>query len=167
MLSAKISINTMKTRTLTRDYPGFTLLEIVIVLAIAALIMIIVFLAITGTQRSQRDQARKDGLNRVLSQGSSFTSNKNGKQLESTDLATFCTDYLNGGDNTVANGCVSVNGTPYTLELESNSTLVEGWTYGACTFGTDYVNQFQVGYRKNSVFAGRVCLETNSYYVAP
>ena len=38
---------------------GFTLIEIVIVLAIAALIMVIVFVAVQGAQRSRRDAAMR------------------------------------------------------------------------------------------------------------
>ena len=42
---------------------GFTIIEVVLVLAIAALIMVVVFLAVQGAQRNQRDQARKDAAN--------------------------------------------------------------------------------------------------------
>ncbi len=51
---------------------GFTLIEIVIVLAIAALILAIVFLAVGGAQRSQRDQASKDAAGKVVAAFSSF-----------------------------------------------------------------------------------------------
>jgi prepilin-type N-terminal cleavage/methylation domain-containing protein len=45
---------------------GFTLIEIVIVLAIAALILVIVFLAVGGAQRSQRDTASQDGAAKMI-----------------------------------------------------------------------------------------------------
>ncbi|MEI7818960.1 MAG: type II secretion system protein, partial [bacterium] len=51
---------------------GFTLIEIVIVLAIAALIMVVVFVAVQGAQRSQRDQARKDIAGRTLAAVQSY-----------------------------------------------------------------------------------------------
>ena len=57
---------------------GFTLIEIVIVLAIAALIMVVVFLAVQGAQRSQRDQFRKETANRVLSAAQQFRGNNSG-----------------------------------------------------------------------------------------
>lgn len=44
---------------------GFTLIEIVLALAIAGLIIVIVFLAVTGAQRSRRDTARRDYVNRL------------------------------------------------------------------------------------------------------
>lgn len=57
---------------------GFTLIEIVIVLAIAALILIIVFLAVTGAQRSRRDEQRRTDLNRVAAQLETWAGNHNG-----------------------------------------------------------------------------------------
>lgn len=57
---------------------GFTLIEIVIVLAIAALIMVVVFLAVQGAQRSQRDNTRKDVAARVLASATAFQGNSNG-----------------------------------------------------------------------------------------
>ena len=48
---------------------GFTLIEIVIVLAIAALIMVIVFLAVQGAQRSQRDTATKNNATKNIVNG--------------------------------------------------------------------------------------------------
>jgi prepilin-type N-terminal cleavage/methylation domain-containing protein len=57
---------------------GFTLIEIVLVLAIAGLIMIIVFLAVTGAQRSRRDSQRNNDLSRIASQLEIFASNNGG-----------------------------------------------------------------------------------------
>jgi prepilin-type N-terminal cleavage/methylation domain-containing protein len=39
---------------------GFTLIEIVLVLAIAGLLLVIVFLAVSGAQKSRRDSQRKN-----------------------------------------------------------------------------------------------------------
>lgn len=57
---------------------GFTLIEIVIVLAIAALIMVVVFLAVQGAQRSQRDNTRKDVAARVLAAATAYQGNNSG-----------------------------------------------------------------------------------------
>jgi prepilin-type N-terminal cleavage/methylation domain-containing protein len=54
-----------------RSKKGFTLIEIVLVLAIAGLIMLIVFLAVSGAQKSRRDTQRKgdaQGLAAALEQ---------------------------------------------------------------------------------------------------
>lgn len=60
---------------------GFTLVEVVIVLAIAALIMVVVFFAVTGAQRSQRNQTRKDVANRVKAAMVTARGNTNGAAL--------------------------------------------------------------------------------------
>lgn len=57
---------------------GFTLIEIVIVLAIAALILIIVFLAVAGAQRSRRDEQRRNDAARLVSAAENQASNANG-----------------------------------------------------------------------------------------
>lgn len=44
---------------------GFTLIEIVIALAIAALIIVIVLLAVQGAQRSQRNDGRRAAVNKT------------------------------------------------------------------------------------------------------
>lgn len=61
-----------------KNKQGFTLIEIVIVLAIAALIMVIVFFAVAGAQRTRKDQQRKDLAARVVSQLENFASNNSG-----------------------------------------------------------------------------------------
>ena len=64
--------------SLLKKEKGFTLIEIVLVLAIAGLIMIIVFLAVSGAQKSRRDTQRKQDLSRIEAQLESFASNDNG-----------------------------------------------------------------------------------------
>lgn len=46
--------------------PGFTLIEVVIVLAIAALIMVIVFVAVQGALMGRRNDQRRSDARRVL-----------------------------------------------------------------------------------------------------
>jgi len=54
---------------------GFTIIEVIIVLAIAGLILAVVFLAIPGLQRSQRNNARKQEASRISSAVIEFGSN--------------------------------------------------------------------------------------------
>ncbi len=46
---------------------GFTIIEVVLVLAIAALIMLMVFIALPALQRNQRDSARQNDVSRLQS----------------------------------------------------------------------------------------------------
>ncbi len=71
---------------------GFTLIEIVIVLAIAALIMVIVFFAVAGVQRTQRDVARKRIGTQVITMAVQFSSNNGGAMPAGlADIASYST----------------------------------------------------------------------------
>lgn len=74
---------------------GFTIIEVVLVLAIAGLIFLMVFIALPALQRSQRDQARKTDVSAVASAVTQFTSNNRGKFPDGTQLK----DYAEVSDN--------------------------------------------------------------------
>jgi prepilin-type N-terminal cleavage/methylation domain-containing protein len=63
---------------------GFTLIEIVLVLAIAGLLLVIVFLAVQGAQRSRRDTQRKNDASRMLAAVESCAGNNNGNYAACT-----------------------------------------------------------------------------------
>src|SRR3989344_3303991 len=63
---------------LNKTYKGFTIIEVMIVLAIAGLIMVIVFFAIPQLQRNQRDNARQNVTNRVKAEIETYASNNQG-----------------------------------------------------------------------------------------
>ena len=65
---------------------GFTIIEVLIVLAIAGLIMLIVFLAIPALQRNQRNGQRSSEGSRIVGLISECLSNRNG-QTSSCDSA--------------------------------------------------------------------------------
>jgi len=58
---------------------GFTIIEVVLVLAIAGLIFLMVFIALPALQRSQRDTQRRNDMSAVASQLTQYQSNNNGK----------------------------------------------------------------------------------------
>ncbi|MEO6513196.1 MAG: type II secretion system protein [Candidatus Saccharimonadales bacterium] len=57
---------------------GFTIIEVMIVLAIAGLIMLIVFLAVPALQRNSRNTQYKNDAASILAAASEFTNNNNG-----------------------------------------------------------------------------------------
>lgn len=57
---------------------GFTIIEVMIVLAIAGLILLIVFLAVPALQRNSRNTQRKNDIQATLGAISTYTSNNNG-----------------------------------------------------------------------------------------
>jgi prepilin-type N-terminal cleavage/methylation domain-containing protein len=57
---------------------GFTIIEVMIVLAIAGLILLIVFLAVPALQRAQRNTGRKEDAGRLVTAFQDFISNSSG-----------------------------------------------------------------------------------------
>ena len=58
---------------------GFTIIEVLIVLAIAGLIMLIVFLAVPALQRNSRNTQRKNDASAYMGAVSEWMNNNNGK----------------------------------------------------------------------------------------
>lgn len=82
---------------------GFTIIEVVLVLAIAGLIFLVVFLALPALQRGQRDTQRKNDLGRFTSQISSYQSNNQGALPANTAAwNTFVANYLTVGGTSFA-----------------------------------------------------------------
>lgn len=130
--------------TQTSKSKGFTIIEVVLVLAIAALIFLMVFIALPALQRNQRDTARKSDLSRVQTAVNSAQSNSRG--VLPTFDATFISRYLTvGGDTfvdpsgkdytfaTLAAGTVPSNGDM----TDSTQTSVRIFTTTEATCGTD------------------------------
>jgi prepilin-type N-terminal cleavage/methylation domain-containing protein len=70
-------MNTLKLNK-TNKQTGFTIIEVVLVLAIAGLIFLMVFIALPALQRGQRDAQRKNDLGRVLTAVQNYQSNNRG-----------------------------------------------------------------------------------------
>ncbi len=76
---------------LLKKEKGFTLIEIVLVLAIAGLLLVIVFLAVQGAQRSRRDSQRQTDAGRMLSAVESCAANNGGAYTNCTNTAQLIT----------------------------------------------------------------------------
>ena len=63
----------------TKNKKGFTIIEVVLVLAIAGLIFLMVFIALPALQRSQRNTQRENDLSRFLTAANDFQTNNSGK----------------------------------------------------------------------------------------
>ncbi|MEI6850427.1 MAG: type II secretion system protein [Candidatus Saccharibacteria bacterium] len=81
----------MKTNTKSK---GFTIIEVVLVLAIAGLIFLMVFIALPALQRGQRDTQRKNDLGRLNTALNSYQSNNNGNLPDLSD-ATAVSSFIN------------------------------------------------------------------------
>jgi prepilin-type N-terminal cleavage/methylation domain-containing protein len=58
---------------------GFTIIEVVLVLAIAGLIFLMVFVALPALQRNQRDTQRKNDMARLKTAIESYKANNRGQ----------------------------------------------------------------------------------------
>lgn len=125
----------------TKSKKGFTIIEVVLVLAIAGLIFLMVFIALPALQRSQRNTQRADDMSRILTAVNSYQSNNNGKTpftkannnsytvaptfvvryidetctLGNDGKYTGCGDQFTDPDGTIYNIAVSGKGGSYTL----------------------------------------------------
>lgn len=98
---------------------GFTIIEVVLVLAIAALIFLMVFIALPALQRNQRDQDRKTVVGKVASAVTTYQSNKRGNNpTKGADLQGYV-------DGTTPTGSGDVNdtiiGNEYTVKIKQYS----------------------------------------------
>lgn len=82
---------------ITTPSRGFTIIEVVLVLAIAALIFLMVFIALPALQRGQRDTQRRSDMQRVVAAIQKYKSLNKNKLPAFND--TFIDAYLRvGGD---------------------------------------------------------------------
>src|SRR5476651_1705664 len=68
----------MLKRFKNRKDEGFTIIEVLIVLAIAGLILLVVFLAVPALQRNQRNTSYRSEASQLLSATTEFVNNNNG-----------------------------------------------------------------------------------------
>lgn len=125
---------------------GFTIIEVVLVLAIAGLIFLMVFIALPALQRSQRDTSRRNDMSRVDTSlvqyqtnnstrsnnlpvgpaywnGSNVDSFTGDKDCSSSDIACqFVRDYMNSGasETQKENTFEDPDGTPYSMYVTEN-----------------------------------------------
>lgn len=109
---------------LQKQQKGFTIIEVVLVLAIAALIFLMVFIALPALQRNQRDTQRKDDLARLVSQITNYESANNGNvPTSNATLQTFIGNYLTKNG---ANFNDPHTGNRYVVKYQTAAPTAEG-----------------------------------------
>ncbi len=73
-------------KTKLKNQKGFTIIEVLIVLAIAGLILLIVFLAVPALQRNSRNTQRKSDAGAALSGVSEYINNNDGVLPQGLDM---------------------------------------------------------------------------------
>lgn len=85
-------------KDLKKKSDGFTIIEVLIVLAIAGLIMVIVFLAVPALQRNNRNTSRDSDAARIAGAVNECVANNNG-QTTNCGLGTIDGQYITLADN--------------------------------------------------------------------
>jgi prepilin-type N-terminal cleavage/methylation domain-containing protein len=88
---------------------GFTIIEVMIVLAVAALILLIVLLAVPALQRNSRNTALKNDVSTISGGISTYTSDNDGVEPTSVTLSSAGTVSI-GTSGGSSNETVSVQG---------------------------------------------------------
>ncbi len=130
---------------------GFTIIEVVLVLAIAGLIFLMVFVALPALQRSQRDTARRNDMSRVdtsliqyqtnnqntgygdLPGESSWEALQNGTfpaNCNEVEACRFIQRYMNSGTDTDTNTNTfkDPDGTYYNIDIAPASEAIPALT---------------------------------------
>lgn len=101
---------------------GFTIIEVVLVLAIAGLIFLMVFLALPALQRSQRDTQRQDDIARLQAALINYQTNNRGK------IPTTLTGASATGATTSTTG--TIDGSKITgSEYDGTAVKSGSWAY--------------------------------------
>lgn len=154
----KLRNNMQKTHKAT----GFTIIEAVLVLAVAGLIFLMVFVALPALQRSQRDSQRKQDMQSVVAAIINYQAS-NGGSLPGGDTTTywkqntemdidscsenisceFVKDYLNSPDATQS-AFKDPDGTRYVLGFFMKDKNIDSILSKGTTTGSNYYHMIIV-----------------------
>lgn len=99
---------------------GFTIIEVVLVLAIAGLIFLMVFIALPALQRGQRDSARKSEASAVVSAVGTYQGNNRGTN---PTTAAQIGAIVNGGTGTLDSGAqIQIRATAYGTDVTTSAS---------------------------------------------
>jgi prepilin-type N-terminal cleavage/methylation domain-containing protein len=110
-----------------RKTKGFTIIEVVLVLAIAGLIFLMVFIALPALQRSQRDSGRKSEVGTVASAIQSYMSNNRNRIPSAANVAQYVTGNADANDTKLESGTeVIVRATAYNAPVPVSADINGG-----------------------------------------
>lgn len=147
----------------TKDKKGFTIIEVVLVLAIAALIFLMVFIALPALQRNQRDQARKADVSNVAGAVNSFSSNNRGKFPNGTQLESYLEDKSDNTESVVVNsstGAQSMTAQDGVITVTQQTRCGDVGPDGDVELTAGTVRQFTVVTRLESGSGSGFCLDS-------
>lgn len=102
---------------------GFTIIEVVLVLAIAGLIFLMVFIALPALQRSQRDNDRKKDVSAVLAAVNSYEANNNGAFPNTSQLQSYVSGL--SSSTVIGNVTVGTAGATSVIATDGSITVIQ------------------------------------------
>lgn len=119
-----------------KNNEGFTIIEVLIVLAIAGLIMLIVFLAVPALQRNSRNTQRRNDVASLLGAYSENINNSNGTipaSCSGTDATCFVKNIkLSNYDNAAASVSFVKATSAQNRAAQTDADIVTIYNYSKC-----------------------------------
>lgn len=158
---------------------GFTLIELILVIAVGGLIMVLVFLALDQAQRTNRDSQRKADAARYLNAARQFASDNNGTNptcdisVDPAPLVTPCASVPVGFDSNYLTNAGAVFNDPkrhmpytVTVEMIAPSPATPGSIYAStkATCATGVMATLPADSSSQRRFAVAIALESGHYY---
>lgn len=146
-----------------RRKQGFTIIEVVLVLAIAGLIFLMVFIALPALQRSQRDTQRREDVSRVMAQIQQYQTNNRQRvpaDFNALNATTFANNYLKRNEGEF-NDPQTGNAYQFVAGTETPSTQTMSYIVGQKCNGENFTSGTSLG---NRVVAIRIKLEGAGFY---
>lgn len=124
---------------------GFTIIEVVLVLAIAGLIFLMIFLALPALQRNQRDTQRKSDVGRFVSAVGSYKANNQGKLPTDIDAtagvgaspiigSTYLENFTAPGGDAYTVALGTLGASPTSWPVPSAETVINYYPGRKCDF---------------------------------
>ncbi len=157
-------------QNLKKKQEGFTIIEVMIVLVIAAVILLIVFLAVPALQRNSRNTQIKNDVAAVLAAATEFQSNNNGAMPTSitnvSGTSVSQTVTVSGASGTTNTTTAKVNGG---TEVTTGTTPPTNGSFGKIVVGLNKGCNESVftSDAKNRTFAATFRIENGTANGAP
>ena len=117
---------------------GFTIIEVVLVLAIAGLIFLMVFIALPALQRGQRNTQRRSDMGRIVSAVTDFQTNHKNQIPNSSNISDF-QRYVGAGDSSS-----DPDGQSYNFNVDYTGANAAGVIFKTGTDATVFPNNHTV-----------------------
>lgn len=132
----------MRNSIQSRKEQGFTIIEVLIVLAIAGLIMLVVFLAIPALQRNQRNSGRQSDASRIATAVNDYITDSQGTLPTNTtglsaitgavgNLSTMPALSANTAATAACTATQAISAAAYNISICTGSVAITGATAAA------------------------------------